>query len=46
MAVCPEESVTLAVKGNDPITVVVPAMAPLEPCNWIPEGNDPVVKLH
>jgi hypothetical protein len=21
-------------------------MAPLELCNWIPDGNDPVVKLH
>jgi hypothetical protein len=46
VALCPEESVTFAVKGNEPITVVIPEMTPLAACNWIPEGKDPVVKLH
>jgi hypothetical protein len=46
VALCAEESVTFAVKGNDPIRVVIPEMAPLEACSWIPDGNDPVVKLH
>ena len=46
MAFCPEESVTLAVKGNDPTAVVVPAMTPLEACSCIPDGKEPVVKLH
>lgn len=43
---CPEESVTLAVKGNDPTAVVVPEMTPLEACSCIPDGKEPVVKLH
>jgi hypothetical protein len=46
MALCPEASVTFAVKGYDPVSEVIPVMTPLEACNWIPDGKAPVVKLH
>ena len=45
-ALCPEASLTLAVKGYEPASVVMPVMAPLEACNKIPEGSDPVEALH
>src|ERR1035437_1239071 len=43
VAVCPEESVTFAVKGYDPVRAAVPVMTPLEACSWIPDGKAPVV---
>src|ERR1039457_850035 len=46
VALCPEASVTFAVKGYDPVSAVIPVMTPLEACNWIPDGKAPVVKLH
>jgi hypothetical protein len=46
VALCPEESVTFAVKGYDPVSAVIPVTPPLEACSWIPEGNDPALRLH
>jgi hypothetical protein len=45
VAVCPEESVTFAVKGYDPVSAVIPVMTPLEACSWIPDGRAPVARL-
>jgi hypothetical protein len=45
-ALCPEESVTFAVKGYEPASAVIPVMTPLEGCSRIPEGRAPVVRLH
>ena len=46
VALCPEASVTFAVKGYDPVSAVIPAMTPLEACNRIPDGKAPVTRLH
>jgi hypothetical protein len=45
VAVCPEESVTFAVKGYDPGSAVIPVMTPLEACSWIPDGMAPAARL-
>jgi hypothetical protein len=46
VALCPSESVTFAVKGYEPMSDVVPVIAPVVDCNWIPDGNDPLTRLH
>jgi len=42
LALCPEASVTCTEKGYDPESAVLPAMMPLEVCNWIPDGRMPL----
>jgi hypothetical protein len=44
--VWPDESVTFTVRGYDPVKGVIPVITPLEACNWIPDGNAPVARLH
>jgi hypothetical protein len=46
VALCPEESVTFAVKGYEPVSTVIPVMTPLKACSWIPDGKAPVARLH
>src|SRR5258708_11512011 len=46
VVLCPEESVTFAVKAYDPATAVIPMMFPLEGCSWIPDGKKPIAILH
>jgi hypothetical protein len=43
---CPEESVTVGVKGYEPASVVNPEIEPVEACNRIPEGKLPLATLH
>ena len=45
LALCPEASVTCTEKGYDPESAVLPAMTPLEVCNWIPIGRRPLMRF-
>jgi hypothetical protein len=45
-ALCPEASVTFAVKGKEPASPVRPEISPLDACNRIPEGKVPLARLH